>query len=583
MAASLRSWQEKLVELEDSEETGEADDDKKRRTLGPLVTEIVGRSRQYVDIDQLIEVDTKYARLRSILVNFLKEYPNEKVVLFSGFRATLEYLAERLTTDGVSCIQLKGGQRQPKDEIIQHFKTMSGPSLLLSTEVGGEGDDLQFSRLIINYDLPWNPMRLEQRIGRLDRLGQAADKVTIWNILYDQTIDARIYQRLYEKLDLCRTTLGDFEAILGEKIRQLEIDLLSDHLSVEQQEQQIDATAQALQNIRRERERLEQDAASLVAYGDYILHHVQAARELHRWIGSDDIQRYVCDYLRLHYPGCDLRQIGPDSRTFEIALSNQAKYELSAFIRRQRISTATRLVLPSARPARCRFENRIVGPVARKEEVISQFHPIVRMISSQITANEEQLTPAVALTLPSDAVGQLVPSGDYVLAAVLWSFRGLRDIEKLSYAATRIDGAADVIDSETAERLAVAAVADGEDWIGGRNAIDITRAYELANDVLFGSLDEEFEAFKRELTAHNDDRADIQLGSLEQRSGKQLATLREVLQRHRMHGRHSLASATEGRIRALQDRVEQRRMRIESGRAVRSESTETAIAIVRVN
>ena len=583
MAASLRSWQQKLIELEESEETGEADDDKKRQTLGPLVMEIVRRSREYVNIEALVAADSKYARLKSILSSFLSKYPNEKIVLFSGFRATLEYLAERLTSDGISCIQLKGGQRQPKEETIDYFRSDNGPRLLLSTEVGGEGVDLQFSRLVVNYDLPWNPMRLEQRIGRLDRLGQAADKVIIWNILYSNTIDARIYERLYHKLDLCRTALGDFDAILGDKIRKLEIDLLSDHLSIAQQERQIDATAQALQNIRQERERLEQDAASLVAYGDYILHHVQAARELHRWVGSDDIQRYVCDYLRLHYPGCDLRQVAPDSPIFEIALSNQAKYQLASFIARERISANTRLTSTSARPVRCRFESRVVGTVSRNEEVISQFHPIVRMISSRITVSEEQLTPAVALTLQGDAVERIVPRGDYVLATALWSFRGLRNIEKLAYAATPIDRAAPVVDSETAERLAVAAVAWGEDWLGARNAIDIGRVYELANDVLFGSLDEEFEAFERELMAHNGDRADIQLRSLEQRSRQQLATLRVTLERHKGHDRHSLARATEGRIAALENRVEQTRLKIENGRAVLAESRETAIAVVRVD
>lgn len=433
MAASLRSWQKKLIELEETEETGEAAEDEKRRSkIGPLVTEIVRRSRQYVELDRLIVGDTKYRRLKTLLTDFLCQNPEEKVVVFSTFRATLDYLAERLEADGVSCIQLKGGQKETKDEIISRFRQTGGPSVLISSEVGGEGVDMQFSRVVINYDLPWNPMRIEQRIGRIDRLGQQAEKVLVWNILYANTIDARIYKRLYEKLDLCCCALGDFEAILGDEIRRLEIDLLSGHLSAEEQEQRIDQTAQALENRRLEEQQLEQDAANLIAYGDYILNQVQAARELHRWISGEDLRRYVFDYLRLNYPGCELRQIEPSSSVFEIELSNKAKFDLSEFIRHRRLSMATRLTLTSSRPVRCRFENRVIGMTGASEELISQFHPLVRMVSSHVAQSDEQLTPAVALTLNKETIETPISKGTYILAVVLWSFTALQDIEKLA-------------------------------------------------------------------------------------------------------------------------------------------------------
>jgi len=582
MAASLRSWQKRLIELEETKENSEGiDDDKKRNTIGPLVTEIVIRSRNYVDLDQLIKVDTKYYRLKDILSNFLREHPNEKVVVFSAFRATLDYLAERLNEDGMSCIQLKGGQRETKDDIINRFSQPDGPSVLLSSEVGGEGVDLQFSRVVINYDLPWNPMRLEQRIGRIDRLGQNAEKVLIWNILYANTIDARIYNRLYDKLDLCRTALGDFEAILGDVIRKLEIDLLSGRLSVSQQEHRIDQTAQALENRRLEEYKLEQDAASLVAYGDYILNQVQAARELHRWISGEDIQRYVIDYLRLHYAGCELRKVEQNPPLYELELSDKAKFDLAEFIKEHRLSNSTKLNL-APRPIRCRFDNRVVGPFKRSEEVISQFHPLVRMISARIKESDEQLTPAVALKLNSAAIEAPVQPGTYILAAALWSFRGLQDTEKLAYASTLLDRPKVNIEPDDAEMLAVSAVAHGEDWLEARNVVDLDLAYHVANEYLFGKLDEEYEVLAEELRARNEDRADIQLQTLEQHMQRQTEKLEETIEKHRLAQRDSLLKATEGRIRALKSRVEQQRLRIESRREVRSETKEIAIAIIQV-
>ena len=148
MAAALRSWQDRLVELEESEAGEHGEEEERRRgQLGPVVGEIVRQSHDYVDIKDLIRVDTKYHRLKTILAGFLHNYRNEKVVVFSAFRATLAYLHERLGGDGISCIQFKGGQRQAKDEILSTFGDPDGPKVLLSSEVGGEGVDLQFSRL----------------------------------------------------------------------------------------------------------------------------------------------------------------------------------------------------------------------------------------------------------------------------------------------------------------------------------------------------------------------------------------------------------------------------------------------------
>lgn len=582
MAASLNLWQKRLVELEESKESGEGEEDyEKKKALGPLVTEIVLRSRDYVEFDHLIEADTKYRRLKKILTAFLREHPNEKVIVFSAFHATLGYLAERLDTDGVSCILLKGGQKETKSEIIHRFSRPDGASVLLSSEVGGEGVDLQFSRVVINYDLPWNPMRLEQRIGRIDRLGQAAEKVLVWNILYENTIDARIYQRLYEKLDLCREALGDFEAILGDEIRKLEMDLLSGHLTVEQQEKRIDQTAQALENLRFEEEQLEQDAANLVAYGDYILNQVQAARELHRWISGGDIKRYVFDYLRLHYPGCELRQIEQGSLLYEIELSDRAKFDLAEFIKKNRLSFYTRLTSVS-RPIRCRFENQVTGPLSRFEEVISQFHPLVRMVSAHITEGDEQLTPAVALILDSADAEFPLQTGMYVLVVAHWSFRGLQDTEKLAYTAALLENPDKTLEPEDAERLAAAAVASGEDWLEACNVADLEHAYYVANEILFGKLDDEYELFAQELRARNEDRADIQLRTLEQHYERQMAVLRETREKHRVHNREPLVKATEGRMRALENRVKQQRLKIESWRKVRSEAREIAIAIIQV-
>ena len=104
--------------------------------------------------------------------------------------------------------------------------------------------DLQFCRMLINYDLPWNPMRVEQRIGRIDRIGQKYDKILIWNIFHDSTIDARIYNKLYKKFSICTSALGDFEVILGDMFKELSIELLQ--LSEDEQLKKLEQIAGAI-------------------------------------------------------------------------------------------------------------------------------------------------------------------------------------------------------------------------------------------------------------------------------------------------------------------------------------------------
>jgi ERCC4-related helicase len=132
------------------------------------------------------------------LVNNLKsywaQYPGKKVVLFSFFRDTLRYLGDRLLEDGVQSVTVHG--QIDKQDALQQFERSAEANILLSSEVAAEGVDLQFSSLVVNYDLPWNPAKIEQRIGRIDRIGQEAEKILIWNLVYEDTVDDRVYERL---------------------------------------------------------------------------------------------------------------------------------------------------------------------------------------------------------------------------------------------------------------------------------------------------------------------------------------------------------------------------------------------------
>lgn len=149
---------------------------------------------------------------------------DDKVIVFTEYRATQLYLQWYLKQHGITSVPFRGGfKRGKKDWMKELFKNKA--QVLIATEAGGEGINLQFCNHIINFDLPWNPMRLEQRIGRIHRLGQEKD-VHIYNFATKGTVEEHILKLLYEKIHLFERVIGDLDEILS----RIDIDNVEDHI-----------------------------------------------------------------------------------------------------------------------------------------------------------------------------------------------------------------------------------------------------------------------------------------------------------------------------------------------------------------
>ncbi len=137
----------------------------------------------------------------------------EQMIIFCRYRATLTELSERLSQAGTGFVVHHGGLSRPdKDSAIARFR--DGVPVLLSTESGGEGRNIQFCRTIVNYDLPWDPMSIEQRIGRVHRIGQTRD-VFVFNLALAGTIEEEMLRVLEEKIHLFELIVGEVDSILG--------------------------------------------------------------------------------------------------------------------------------------------------------------------------------------------------------------------------------------------------------------------------------------------------------------------------------------------------------------------------------
>ncbi|NGM84467.1 DEAD/DEAH box helicase family protein [Paenibacillus sp. 7124] len=144
-------------------------------------------------------------------ISLIKEM-NDKVIVFTEYRATQEYLLQYFREHGIHSVPYSGGMnRGKKDWMMDLFRGRA--QVMIATEAGGEGINLQFCHHMINFDLPWNPMRVEQRIGRVHRLGQQND-VLIHNLSTTGTIEEHILHLLHEKINLFETVIGGLDTIL---------------------------------------------------------------------------------------------------------------------------------------------------------------------------------------------------------------------------------------------------------------------------------------------------------------------------------------------------------------------------------
>ena len=202
--------------------------------------------------------DSKLATLRGALGEMWADDasrgdPPRKVVVFSFFRRTLEYLRRELAGAGIECRMIHGViPIRDREVAIDEFLEDSKVLVLLTSEVGGEGIDLQVASAVVNYDLPWNPMVVEQRIGRIDCIGQRAARINILNLVLEDSIEERILQRLFDKIGVFRESIGDLDDIVGDEVRELTGQALAGVLSPEELERKVLERADALERKMRE-------------------------------------------------------------------------------------------------------------------------------------------------------------------------------------------------------------------------------------------------------------------------------------------------------------------------------------------
>lgn len=279
-------------------------------------------------------VDSKLARLRPILADL--KATGRKALLFTFSKPTLEYLSAKLGSEYKIAVLHGGVNRVKRDAVMKAFRA-GGYDFVFANRVASEGLDFEFCSAVINYDLPWNPMEVEQRIGRIDRLGQESSKILIINFLNLQTIDERIIYRLLERIKIFEDTIGELEPILLEDMNEL-----FNSIDYEMSEEQIDSKIRqieiAQETKRKQLAELDDSASDLFLANDVDVDGLE--EELvrsGRYVGQSELANLLSDWAVT-----DGGRASNDGKVLSIAGSAQMADRVTALaVQRKRTRSET--------------------------------------------------------------------------------------------------------------------------------------------------------------------------------------------------------------------------------------------------
>ena len=372
------------------------------------------------------EIDSKFDSLDQFLSriwNLDQRENNEprKIIIFSFFLETLKYLQERLEKKRLGTKMITGRiSMEEREEIIEDFLTSPGINILLSSEVGSEGIDLQKAGVVVNYDLPWNPMVVEQRIGRVDRIGQRNPVIHIANMVVQGTIEERILSRLYYRIGIFTDTIGEIDPILGQKVQELAVDVLLDRLTEEEKDKRIEEASLIVQRIRETTRAIGEQADDLLAADQAFLDELNALIDRRRLPLKSELYNFFKNQMEKMYAGV---RISPNliQGVDDIRLPNDAAIDLQKKITHDTdAARVSEIVLRG--PFKSTFEQEKAIDFPRAE-LIHANHPLMKLAIHSFEQRLQEYPRVFLLDLASEDVEPT----RYIMCTYLYSIEGVAE------------------------------------------------------------------------------------------------------------------------------------------------------------
>ena len=397
--------------------------------LNRLPSALLNKAKELARIaGEIPEEDPKLDALLDI-VHEVNTRNNNKMILFSSFRHTLAYLFPRLKAEGLRVAQVDGSvNAEDRLSIRKRFELdrteNEALDILLFTEVGSEGLDYQFCDTIVNYDLPWNPMRIEQRIGRIDRRGQKSNVVHIYNMITEDTVDADIYARCLMRIGVFERSIGDCEAILGEISTKIEKVAYDHTLTKEEMRQKLEQIADNEVRRIQEMNRLEDAQKNLFGIAlseEAVAKEVRAAEN--PWLSPEHLYHMVVRYMQQHITDGRNPFLGQGD-LMTIMLSNAQRSKLLEATRMlTNIPEGIKRPMDAYLKGKERYHPVTFYPNASSEFedifVLNTVHPFVRLAA-------KATKPIENAVVHIDVSSSTLAEGIFLFEIYAWQYTGFR-------------------------------------------------------------------------------------------------------------------------------------------------------------
>lgn len=253
--------------------------------------------------EKIRSIDTKF----DVFAKQLKELVDaqKRVIVFTFSRETLSYLANRLSGD--IRFRVMHGDVAPSDRhvIMRDFRDGKF-EVLFASKVASEGLDFEFCSAVVNYDLPWNPMEIEQRIGRIDRFGQTEDRIFVVNFHTPGTIETEIFLRVHARIRVFQESIGELEPILSNKLVELSRIVFDFSLSLEERQKKIDQVLIAAEEERINLEQIEKSSGLLASVDTAEIEGLEKGLvDSGRYVGQEELVHLLRDWA-YGFPGSKL-------------------------------------------------------------------------------------------------------------------------------------------------------------------------------------------------------------------------------------------------------------------------------------
>ena len=405
-----------------------------------LASSVWAYLNENVDLDRGIDTyseynDSKFDQLLTVLKTVF-DHGNKKIIVFAIFKKTLKYLAIRLRKAGYKCELIYGDPSIDKVAALRRFQFDDTIQVLLSSEVGSEGLDMQFCNTLVNYDLPWNPMVVEQRIGRVDRFGQESPKVNINTIIVKESILEDIYERLLTRIGIFRESIGDLEAILdsvmqtgdGKKVtiqdalKEMERDFYSEKLKPAEVEKKRSEIERAIENEKLNLKKIEEGLTNALTNDSYFRDEINKIVNNNAYVTSYELYHFVLQIIKEYLTTCELVQSDtPDIYILRIPKSDPkvmkrfleqyqpADPDSKKLFRRYLTEIEDKLELKMTFDQEMAFKEKTLS-------FINIYHPIIRAGVKMFEANRDKAQCTFFFQLTSKHLPTEIGKGLYMLA-----------------------------------------------------------------------------------------------------------------------------------------------------------------------